>query len=57
MESFAVFLEPHKDLIASSAAIVTYLHQLSGVFICNDIRKKNSTAGASAMPFIVGFVM
>lgn len=57
LESLAVILDPYKELIASSTALVTYGQQLSGVFICNDIRKKSSTRGLSAMPFIAGFVM
>ncbi|XP_031632133.1 sugar transporter SWEET1-like [Contarinia nasturtii] len=57
MESFAVLLEPYKDLISSSAAIVTYLHQLSGLAICNDIRKQKSTVGFSILPFLAGTVI
>lgn len=57
MESLAVILEPHKDLIATSAAIVTYIHQLSGAVICNTIRKQKSTVGHSVLPFLAGAVM
>lgn len=57
MESFAVLLEPYKDLIATSAATVTYFHQLSGAVICNDIRKQKSTVGFSVLPFLAGVVM
>lgn len=57
MESVAISLEPYRDLIAASAAAFTYVHQLNGVLICNDIRKKKNTAGMSAMPFIAGLVM
>ncbi|XP_031632150.1 sugar transporter SWEET1-like [Contarinia nasturtii] len=57
MESFAVLLEPYKDLISSSAAIATYLHQLSAFAICNSIRKQKSTVGFSIIPFLVGTVI
>lgn len=57
METIAVSLEPYRDLIASSASAFTYVHQLSGVLICNDIRKKKNTNGISAMPFIAGLIM
>lgn len=57
MESLAISLEPYRDLIAASASAFTYVHQLSGVLICNDIRKKKNTTGMSAMPFIAGLVM
>lgn len=57
MESLAISLEPYRDLIAASASAFTYVHQLSGVLLCNDIRKKKNTTGMSVMPFIAGLVM
>lgn len=57
LEKLAVCLEPHKDLIANSAAIVTYFHQLSGAVICNSIRKQKSTVGHSVLPFLAGAIM
>lgn len=57
MESFAILLEPYKDLIATSAALVTYLHQLSGAVLCNSIRKQKSTVGHSVLPFLAGTVI
>lgn len=57
MESLAVFLGPYKSIIGSTAAIVTYLHQLSGAIVCNSIRKEKSTAKRSLIPFLAGGVM
>lgn len=57
MESLAVILEPYKDVIASTAATVTYFHQLSGAVVCNTIRKQKSTVGQSVMPFLAGTIM
>lgn len=57
MESLAVFLEPYKGVISTSASAVTYLHQLSGAVVCNSIRKEKSTADRSIMPFLIGGVM
>lgn len=57
MESLAVLLEPHKDLIANAASIATFCHMLSGTLICNKIRKAGSTAGESVLPFLAGFIL
>ncbi|XP_055300779.1 sugar transporter SWEET1-like [Sitodiplosis mosellana] len=57
MEFLAVLLEPYKDWISTSAAAVTYLHQLSGVVVCNSIRKQKSTNGFSVVPFLIGTVI
>lgn len=57
MESLAVILEPYKDIIARTAATTTYLEQLSGVIVCNSIRKQKSTAGYSVVPFLAGAIM
>lgn len=57
MEQLAVLLEPHKEYIVNAASIVTFCHFLSGAVICNDIRKKKSTAGLSVMPFLAGFIL
>jgi len=57
MEQVAKLLEPHKETINSTAAIVTCCHFLSGAVLCNDIRKKKSTVGFSVIPFLGGFIL
>ncbi|XP_062549936.1 sugar transporter SWEET1-like [Armigeres subalbatus] len=56
MEALAVALQPHKDIIGLSAAIITVLQFFSGVFVVNDIRRKGSSEGFSAGPFLGGAV-
>ncbi|EDS36531.1 conserved hypothetical protein [Culex quinquefasciatus] len=56
MEALAVTLEPYKDRIGMSAAIITVVQFFSGVFVINDIRKRGSTEGFSAGPFLGGSV-
>lgn len=57
MESLAVFLEPYKNVISGTASVVTYFHSLSGLIVCNSIRKQKSTADLSIMPFLAGTLM
>lgn len=57
MESLAVLLKPYTGLIVTAASYATYLHQMSGLVICNAIRKQKSTVGHSIMPFMAGLVM
>lgn len=57
MESLAVLLEPHRELIANAASVVTFCHLLSGVVICNKIRRAKTTAGESVLPFLAGVIM
>ncbi|XP_055531007.1 sugar transporter SWEET1 [Wyeomyia smithii] len=56
MEALAVALEPHKNTVGLSAAIITVLQFFSGVFVVKDIRKKGNTEGFSAGPFLGGAV-
>lgn len=57
MEALSALLKPYASHISGAAATVTYFHFLSGAVICNDIRKKKSTAGFSIVPFLGGLVM
>lgn len=56
MEALAVTLEPYKDRIGMAAAIITVLQFFSGVLVIYDIRKRGSTEGFSAGPFLGGTV-
>lgn len=56
MEALALALEPHKDTVGMSAAVITVLQFFSGVFVVNDIRRKGSSEGFSAGPFLGGAV-
>lgn len=56
MEALAVTLEPYKDRIGMCAAIITVGQFFSGVLVINDIRKRGSTEGFSAGPFLGGTV-
>lgn len=57
MEFLAVLLEPYTGTIVAAASYATYMHQLSGLVICNAIRKQKSTVGHSIMPFLAGLVL
>lgn len=50
-------LIPHTDLLAKIAGTVTSLQFLSGAFLLNDVRKKGSSIGFPAVPFIGGIVL
>lgn len=57
MEALSAILKPYGDIIATAAAGFTYVQMLSGAVICNDIRKKGSTAGFPLLPFLAGVVL
>uniref|UniRef100_A0A182QQV9 Sugar transporter SWEET n=1 Tax=Anopheles farauti TaxID=69004 RepID=A0A182QQV9_9DIPT len=54
MEAISQALQPYKDLVGTVAGILTVGQMFSGCFVCNDIRKKGTTEGFSAMPFVGG---
>lgn len=49
-------LQPYKDEIGSTAALLTVLQFASGLLVVNDFRKKGSTDGFMAGPFLGGAV-
>lgn len=57
MEALSQALQPHKDLVGSIASVVTIGQFFSGVFICKDIYKKQTTSGSNAIPFIGGVTL
>ncbi|KAF2883526.1 hypothetical protein ILUMI_22642 [Ignelater luminosus] len=57
MEALSKSLQPYKGLIGSVASVVTIAQFFSGGVICNDIYKRKTTAGVSAMPFVGGLVI
>lgn len=57
MDALSKSLQPFKTIVGTTAGIFTALQFLSGVFVCNDIRKKNSTKGFSIIPFLGGTVL
>lgn len=56
MEALAVALEPHKDTVGMTAAVITVMQFFSGIFVVNDIRKKGNTDGFACGPFLGGTV-
>ncbi|XP_041772669.1 sugar transporter SWEET1-like [Anopheles merus] len=56
MESIAVALQPYKDTVGLTAAIVTVVQFFSGVLSLNAIRRQGNTRGFSALPFLGGTV-
>ncbi|XP_058830821.1 sugar transporter SWEET1 [Topomyia yanbarensis] len=56
MEALAVTLDPYKETIGLTAAVITVLQFFSGMFVVNGIRKKGNTDGFSAGPFLGGAV-
>uniref|UniRef100_A0A182P876 Sugar transporter SWEET n=1 Tax=Anopheles epiroticus TaxID=199890 RepID=A0A182P876_9DIPT len=56
MESIAVALQPYKDTVGLTAAVVTVVQFFSGVLAVNEIRRQGNTKGFSALPFIGGTV-
>lgn len=56
MESIAVALQPYKDTVGLTAAIVTVVQFFSGVLALNAIRRQGNTRGFSALPFLGGTV-
>lgn len=57
MEQISLVLQPYKEIIGQVASVVTSVQMLSGAALCNDIRKRNSSKGFSALPFLGGNVM
>uniref|UniRef100_A0A4Y0BNQ7 Sugar transporter SWEET n=1 Tax=Anopheles funestus TaxID=62324 RepID=A0A4Y0BNQ7_ANOFN len=54
MEAISEALQPYKEQVGMAAGILTVGQMFSGCFVCNDIRKKGTTDGFSAMPFVGG---
>uniref|UniRef100_A0A2M4AG31 Sugar transporter SWEET n=1 Tax=Anopheles triannulatus TaxID=58253 RepID=A0A2M4AG31_9DIPT len=54
MESIAVALQPYKDTVGLTAAIVTVIQFFGGVLAISEIRRRGSTAGFSVLPFLGG---
>lgn len=50
-------LSPYKDALGAFAGVITVLQIFSGVFVILDIRKKQSTSGFSALPFLGGLAL
>ncbi|KAF4525337.1 hypothetical protein B566_EDAN013193 [Ephemera danica] len=50
-------LEDYKDLVAAVASITTILQFFSGVFVCQDIKKKGTSGQDSVIPFLGGCVI
>lgn len=57
MDLLADLLTPYKDIIATTATVVTTAHFFSGAVICYDIKKQGNTKGFDAMPFLGGLVL
>lgn len=56
-DSASKALQVYKNEIGTVAGYLTIAQFFSGVFICRDIKRKNSTTGTTAFPFIGGIVM
>uniref|UniRef100_A0A182NSS6 Sugar transporter SWEET1 n=1 Tax=Anopheles dirus TaxID=7168 RepID=A0A182NSS6_9DIPT len=54
MEAISQALQPYKEVVGMAAGVLTVGQMFSGCFVCNDIRKKGTTDGFSAMPFVGG---
>ncbi|XP_058064945.1 sugar transporter SWEET1-like [Anopheles bellator] len=54
MDSIGVALQPYKDTVGLTAAIVTVVQFFGGVLAINEIRRRGSTAGFSVEPFLGG---
>lgn len=57
MESLAILLEPHKELIGTMASYASNIHRLTGVAVCISIYRQKSSAGHSLKPFLAGLVL
>ncbi|XP_053659914.1 sugar transporter SWEET1-like [Anopheles marshallii] len=47
-------LEPHRERIGQVAGMLTVAQYIAGWFICNDIRRRRTSAGVSPLRFIGG---
>lgn len=45
-------LQPFKELVANTAAVVTIVQMLAPALMLNDIRKSKSTSNVSIVPFL-----
>lgn len=57
MEQLSETLQPYKEIVGALASVVTIGQFFSGVPICYDIYKANSTKGNSSTPFVGGTIM
>jgi solute carrier family 50 (sugar transporter) len=57
MEALSEALQPYKDLVATSASVITIVQLLTPILLLNDIRKAKSSAGFSIVPFLGGGVL
>lgn len=49
----SIALQPYKDLIGQTAAILSILQMLSPIFMFNSMRKAKSTLGMPFLPFLL----
>lgn len=54
MEALSKSLQPYRNVVSNVASVVTIAQFFSGVLVCKDIYKKNSTKGIASTPFIGG---
>ncbi|PZC79377.1 hypothetical protein B5X24_HaOG216372 [Helicoverpa armigera] len=57
LDVLADVLQPYKEVVGNTAAIVTVGQMFSGSFICWDIYKQGGTRGIGIMPFLGGIIM
>lgn len=50
-------LQPHLATVGAFAGIVTIIQFLTGILLCNDIRKRGSSKGISIIPLLGGLVL
>lgn len=49
-------LQPYKEIVATTATVVTIIQLLTPILLLNDIRKTKTTANVSIIPFL-GMIM
>lgn len=57
MENLSESLQPYKEFVGVLASVITIGQFFSGMPICYEIHKSNSTKGKNSLPFVGGTVM
>lgn len=57
LASLSETLQPYKDVVSTSASIITIVQLLTPILLLNDIRKAKSSSGFSIIPFLGGGVL
>lgn len=57
LASLSETLQPYKEVVSTTASVVTIVQLLTPILLLNDIRKAKTAAGFSIVPFLGGGIL